>query len=167
MHKCHASSSRFRAESRQLSWPRLPRASRRKGAGKADHRGNCSPDRLHQPSRRHPLGRPAVWHDQVRLAYGVVLPRESNGPGVGTARRYCPGRPDDHGSLPEKCFRGDLMKAARKKHRPRRRLRRVAVLPSVLTLLNAVCGFAAIHFAARGMNDPDALWLHKPPLTFS
>ena len=49
------------------------------------------------------------------------------------------------------------------RHKP---LRAVAVLPSLVTLLNAVCGFTAIHFAARGMNDPHALWFHKPPLTF-
>jgi len=48
----------------------------------------------------------------------------------------------------------------------RRRLRRVAVAPALVTLLNGVFGFAAIHFTARGMNDPEALWLHKPELTF-
>ena len=50
----------------------------------------------------------------------------------------------------------------------KQRLRHVAVLPSLLTLLNAICGFAAIHFAARGMSSPDAfaLWLEKPELTF-
>ena len=52
------------------------------------------------------------------------------------------------------------MSRASKKNR-RRRLRRVAVLPSVLTLLNACSGFAAIHFAARGMNDPEAVWLRS------
>ena len=50
--------------------------------------------------------------------------------------------------------------------RSRRRLRHIAVLPSLVTLLNAVCGFASIHFAARGMNQPDRLWLEKPELTF-
>ena len=50
--------------------------------------------------------------------------------------------------------------------RAQRRLRQIAVLPSLVTLLNAICGFAAIHFAARGMNEPNRLWLHKPELTF-
>ena len=34
-------------------------------------------------------------------------------------------------------------------HKPRRRLRRVAMLPSLLTLGNLMCGFSAIHFAAK------------------
>ncbi|MBN1437335.1 MAG: phosphatidylcholine/phosphatidylserine synthase [Sedimentisphaerales bacterium] len=55
----------------------------------------------------------------------------------------------------------------RKKRRgPAEQLKRVAVLPALATLMNAVCGFAAIHFAARGMNDPKALWLAKPSLTY-
>jgi CDP-diacylglycerol--serine O-phosphatidyltransferase len=54
------------------------------------------------------------------------------------------------------------MKAKKKEKRGKRRLRRVAVLPSLVTLLNAVCGFAAIHFTARGMTDPDGLWLKAP-----
>jgi CDP-diacylglycerol--serine O-phosphatidyltransferase len=53
-----------------------------------------------------------------------------------------------------------------RKIRKIRRLRRIAVLPSLVTLMNAVCGFASIHFAARGMNQPDALWWQKPELTF-
>jgi len=32
--------------------------------------------------------------------------------------------------------------------------------------MNALCGFAAIHFAARGMNEPHRLFLEKPELTF-
>ena len=55
---------------------------------------------------------------------------------------------------------------SRQKSRRDRRLRRIAVLPSLVTLMNAVCGFASIHFAARGMSEPDGLWLHKPELTF-
>lgn len=43
-----------------------------------------------------------------------------------------------------------------------RRLRRVAVLPALATLMNGVFGFAAITFTARG----DGFWLEKPPLTF-
>jgi CDP-diacylglycerol--serine O-phosphatidyltransferase len=35
-----------------------------------------------------------------------------------------------------------------------------------MTLLNAVCGFTAIIFAARGMNDPHRLLLERPELTF-
>jgi CDP-diacylglycerol---serine O-phosphatidyltransferase len=53
-----------------------------------------------------------------------------------------------------------------KEKKRRRRLRRISVLPSLVTLMNAVCGFASIHFAARGMNDPNALWWQKPELTF-
>ncbi len=37
----------------------------------------------------------------------------------------------------------------RRPHGPRRRLRRVAMLPALLTLGNLLCGFAAIHFAAK------------------
>jgi CDP-diacylglycerol---serine O-phosphatidyltransferase len=48
----------------------------------------------------------------------------------------------------------------------RRRLRNIAVLPSLITLMNGLCGFAAIHFAARGMNEPEKLWFDKPELTF-
>jgi len=48
----------------------------------------------------------------------------------------------------------------------RRRLRNIAVLPSLITLMNGLCGFAAIHFAARGMNEPDRLWFKNPELTF-
>ena len=45
-------------------------------------------------------------------------------------------------------------------------LRRVAVLPVLVTLVNALCGFAAIHFTARGMNEPNRLWWERPELTF-
>lgn len=58
------------------------------------------------------------------------------------------------------------IKVDKKERKHRRRLRRIAVLPSLVTLMNAVCGFASIHFAARGMNNPDALWWQKPELTF-
>jgi len=58
------------------------------------------------------------------------------------------------------------VKRKTKENRSERRLRRIAVLPSLLTLVNVVCGFAAIHFTARGMNEPDRLWLEKPELTF-
>lgn len=34
-------------------------------------------------------------------------------------------------------------------HRRRRRLRRVSILPSLLTSCNLLCGFAALHFAAK------------------
>ena len=56
----------------------------------------------------------------------------------------------------------------RDKHKggKRRRLLRISVLPVLITLINALCGFAAIHFAARGMNEPHRLWLEKPELTF-
>jgi len=42
-----------------------------------------------------------------------------------------------------------------------RRLRTIAILPSLITLLNGVCGFASIHFTARGMNEPHRFWLEK------
>lgn len=53
-----------------------------------------------------------------------------------------------------------------KETRAERRLRRIAVLPSLVTLINAIFGFAAIHFTARGMNEPNRLWWEKPELTF-
>ncbi len=54
----------------------------------------------------------------------------------------------------------------RKKRKPKR-LRTIAIIPSLVTLLNGVFGFAAIHFAARGMNEPNRIWLEKPAeLTF-
>jgi len=59
------------------------------------------------------------------------------------------------------------MKSKKAENREKRRLRRVAMLPSLVTLLNAVCGFAAIHFTARGMSEPNGLWLVRPyELTF-
>ena len=56
-----------------------------------------------------------------------------------------------------------------KKHsKPRneRLLKRIAVLPTLMTLLNAVCGFTAISFAARGMSDPARLLLIRPEMTY-
>ncbi|MHC4869228.1 MAG: CDP-alcohol phosphatidyltransferase family protein [Planctomycetota bacterium] len=41
------------------------------------------------------------------------------------------------------------LNARRRVRGPRRRLRRVAMLPAMLTLGNLLCGFAAIHFAAK------------------
>lgn len=58
------------------------------------------------------------------------------------------------------------MSDSRKNRAAKRRVDRVAVVPSLVTLLNAVCGFAAIHFVAAGMNDPEALYMHKPQLTY-
>ena len=58
------------------------------------------------------------------------------------------------------------MSRNRRKLTAKRRVDRVAVVPSLVTLLNAVCGFAAIHFAAAGMNDPEKLWMPKLPLTY-
>ena len=40
-------------------------------------------------------------------------------------------------------------------------LKRVAVLPTLMTLGNCVCGFMAIHFTARGMVDPDMIVFPK------
>ena len=51
-------------------------------------------------------------------------------------------------------------------HCNERLLRRIAVLPTLMTLLNAVCGFTAISFTARGMNDPEALLLVRPAMTY-
>jgi len=48
----------------------------------------------------------------------------------------------------------------------KRNLRGIAVLPSLMTLMNAICGFTAITFTARGMSDPDKLLLVRPELTF-
>ena len=54
--------------------------------------------------------------------------------------------------------------SARRRNRSGR-LQGVAVAPSLVTLLNAVCGFAAIHFAAAGMNDPEAM-MPRLPLSY-
>jgi CDP-diacylglycerol--serine O-phosphatidyltransferase len=54
-------------------------------------------------------------------------------------------------------------KQNRRKHR---RLRHIAVVPSLVTLMNALCGFTAIHFAARGMNEPKEMWKEGLHLTF-
>ncbi|MBN2212215.1 MAG: phosphatidylcholine/phosphatidylserine synthase [Sedimentisphaerales bacterium] len=62
--------------------------------------------------------------------------------------------------------RADNRKEWLEKRRGSRRLRSIAMLPTLLTLLNGVCGFASIHFTARGMNHPGSLWLEKPALTF-
>lgn len=57
-------------------------------------------------------------------------------------------------------------KGTRSRRLRRRRLRAVAVLPSLVTLMNAVLGFAAIHFTACGTDDPGGLLLTTPPLTY-
>ncbi len=57
------------------------------------------------------------------------------------------------------------MTRKRGKSRSRRVLRQVGVLPSLVTLLNAVCGFAAIHFTARAASESDK-WLQQPELTY-
>ncbi|MBI9015715.1 MAG: CDP-diacylglycerol--serine O-phosphatidyltransferase [Phycisphaerae bacterium] len=43
--------------------------------------------------------------------------------------------------------------------REHRRLKYIAVVPSIITLMNALCGFASIHFAARGMHEPNGFWI--------
>ena len=58
------------------------------------------------------------------------------------------------------------MSSKRRKSPSSRRIRSIAVLPTLFTLLNVICGFAAIHFTARGMNEPDSLWLERPEMTF-
>lgn len=52
------------------------------------------------------------------------------------------------------------------KNRNERLLKRIAVLPTLMTLLNAVCGFTAISFAARGLNDPTAHLPSHPEMTY-
>jgi CDP-diacylglycerol--serine O-phosphatidyltransferase len=47
------------------------------------------------------------------------------------------------------------LKPRRRIRGPRRRLRRVAMLPALLTLGNLLCGFAAIHFAAKPVAATD------------
>ena len=37
--------------------------------------------------------------------------------------------------------------------RPRRRRRVASVLPTLMTLGNVICGFAAIHYAAKGIDE--------------
>ncbi len=51
-------------------------------------------------------------------------------------------------------------------------MRHIAVLPVLITLLNGICGFAAIHFAARGMEglateaEINKLWWENPRLSY-
>jgi CDP-diacylglycerol--serine O-phosphatidyltransferase len=45
-------------------------------------------------------------------------------------------------------------------------LKRVAVIPTLMTLANCVCGFMAIHFTARGMVSPDEIVFAKWGVTF-
>ena len=42
----------------------------------------------------------------------------------------------------------------------------IAILPSLITLCNGLCGFASITFAMRGMADPDGLWLQNPQVPY-
>ena len=42
--------------------------------------------------------------------------------------------------------------------RTRRRRRAASVLPTLLTLGNAICGFAAIHYAAKPISDTPLGW---------
>ena len=46
----------------------------------------------------------------------------------------------------------------RREHRLRRRRRAASVLPTLLTLGNAICGFAAIHYAAKPIADTAIGW---------
>jgi len=45
-------------------------------------------------------------------------------------------------------------------------LKRVAVIPTLMTLANCVCGFMAIHFTARGMVSPDEIVFAKWGVNF-
>ncbi len=57
-------------------------------------------------------------------------------------------------------------KKKEKRERSYKRLSRVAVLPSLMTLLNLIFGFAAIHFSSKGLDDPHELWWKNPELTY-
>ena len=49
----------------------------------------------------------------------------------------------------------------------KQRLKYIAILPSLITLLNGACGFAAIGFASKGaMAGTESLFLEKPALTY-
>ena len=49
----------------------------------------------------------------------------------------------------------------------RQRLRNITVLPSLITLLNGLCGFAAIAFASKGATaDIERFFFQKPQLTY-
>ena len=49
----------------------------------------------------------------------------------------------------------------------RQRLRNITVLPSLITLLNGICGFAAIAFASKGATaDTERFFFQKPQLTY-
>jgi CDP-diacylglycerol--serine O-phosphatidyltransferase len=50
-------------------------------------------------------------------------------------------------------------------HVRKHRLRYVAILPSLVTILNAIFGFAAIGFAAKGATS-EKYFFHKPELTY-
>jgi len=58
------------------------------------------------------------------------------------------------------------MSKRRRESSSARRIRSIAVAPALITLLNVICGFAAIHFAARGMQDADSIWLERPELNY-
>ena len=58
------------------------------------------------------------------------------------------------------------MNRKRRERSSARRTRSIAVAPALVTLLNVICGFAAIHFAARGMQDADSIWLERPELNY-
>ena len=49
--------------------------------------------------------------------------------------------------------RTDLRSDVRTEQRPRRRRRAASVLPTLMTLGNVICGFAAIHYAAKEMHE--------------
>ena len=50
-------------------------------------------------------------------------------------------------------------------HVRKHRLKYVSMLPSLVTLLNAIFGFAAIGFAAKGATS-EKFFFHKPELTY-
>jgi CDP-diacylglycerol---serine O-phosphatidyltransferase len=61
------------------------------------------------------------------------------------------------------------MRRMRLRHRHRRRLPSMSVIPTLCTLGNLIAGFAAIHYAARGLDEPNVhlLWRDWTPLTFA
>lgn len=62
----------------------------------------------------------------------------------------------------KKKTRSKLLKRMRK-----RRLRNITILPSLVTLLNGACGFAAITFASKGaVAGGEGYFIQKPALTY-
>src|SRR5687767_24594 len=59
------------------------------------------------------------------------------------------------------------LRTGRFRHRRRRRLPPVSVIPTLCTLGNLIAGFAAIHYAAKQPDPAAPLLWHWTPLTFA